>query len=470
MARRKRPKILYIDDSDHLQEVQEIDAVDDIAELPASEIPAEDTPPEPTKRHKRMGPNWVLTWVFAGIALVVTAAFIFIPADPAKVPQPKKILLPNCLGFHPEIEWGYELHTLECSQGVLSEGQDLSDLLLTWRINYKSVIQLLQEAQKRHLPKMEQGNAYTLMHQKGNIQAPYMIVYEPGPESFVLMNLHGEPLVHEHKKAIIRREQHVSEVVVKTTLAEEMYNRMFGLRMTRDIEEALRYKVDLFHLSPGDQLRLLYDEAEFEGGHVDVGKVMGIEYSLAGEKKFAFWFEDETVKGYFDIDGYPMIDGFLKAPLEFGRISSPYNPSRPDPVSGSGEIIPHLGTDYAAPEGTPILAVGKGQVLEAGFGAGNGNYVKLFHTDEIQTQYLHMSAFADGIAPGVEVRQGQVIGYVGSPGRSTGPHVCFRFWKNGIQVDHRKERSIGAPPALIGPSLERFQMHRDTLMSAFSGV
>jgi murein DD-endopeptidase MepM/ murein hydrolase activator NlpD len=157
------------------------------------------------------------------------------------------------------------------------------------------------------------------------------------------------------------------------------------------------------------------------------------------------------------------------APLEYFRISSPYDLKRPDPISKSGIIMPHLGTDYAAPEGTPILAVGDGKVMNAEFKGGNGNYVKLFHSDSIQTQYLHMSRFADGMVPGAEVRQGQVIGYVGSTGRSTGPHVCFRYWKNGLQVDHRKEKNFGAG-GLRGDALMQFLERKDSLMGMMTAL
>ena len=132
----------------------------------------------------------------------------------------------------------------------------------------------------------------------------------------------------------------------------------------------------------------------------------------------------------------------LKA-LKFGRISSSYTKRRFHPVQKRWKA--HLGTDYAAPKGTPILAVGDGVVKEARYKKFNGNYVKIKHNSTYTTQYLHMSGFAKGVKAGKFVRQGQVIGYVGSTGLATGPHVCFRFWKNGSQVNHRAEK---LPPSL----------------------
>ena len=156
-----------------------------------------------------------------------------------------------------------------------------------------------------------------------------------------------------------------------------------------------------------------------------------------------------------------MNKGFLKAPLKFSRISSHFNMSRLHPILR--RVRPHLGTDYAAPYGTPILAVGNGVVIEAGFKGGNGNYVKIKHNKRITTEYLHMRGFAKGIHRGVQVSQGQVIGYVGSTGLATGPHVCFRFWMDGKQVNHLKF-NFPPPEPLPKEELPGFYQHRDSLL------
>jgi murein DD-endopeptidase MepM/ murein hydrolase activator NlpD len=159
---------------------------------------------------------------------------------------------------------------------------------------------------------------------------------------------------------------------------------------------------------------------------------------------------------------------FLKAPLKYGyRISSKYNKNRLHPVLKVNR--PHLGTDYAAAHGTPIITVGDGVVVEASFTKGNGNYVKVKHNGTYTTQYLHMSKFAKGIKPGKRVSQGDVIGYVGSTGLATGPHVCFRFWKNGVQVDPFK---VLPPPAepVAKKNLESFNTMVDRLKKELEGI
>jgi murein DD-endopeptidase MepM/ murein hydrolase activator NlpD len=173
---------------------------------------------------------------------------------------------------------------------------------------------------------------------------------------------------------------------------------------------------------------------------------------------YAFLFEKEKPNSYYDEKGESMIGMFLTAPIKFRyRISSRYSGNRFHPVLKRNKA--HLGTDYAAAHGTPIQTVAHGTVLEAAYTSGNGNYVKIKHNATYTTQYLHMSRFAKGIKRGAKVTQGQIIGYVGSTGLATGPHVCFRFWKNGKQVDPLRERGHASIPlsAKYKPEFEQIK-------------
>ncbi|MEZ7940712.1 MAG: peptidoglycan DD-metalloendopeptidase family protein, partial [Flavobacteriales bacterium] len=162
--------------------------------------------------------------------------------------------------------------------------------------------------------------------------------------------------------------------------------------------------------------------------------------------------------GYYDENGKPLESMFLKSPVEFSRISSKFNKRRRHPIKK--RIIPHLGTDYAAPRGTPIIAVADGVVTKSSYTGGNGKYVKLKHSSIYETQYLHMSK--RGVKVGEHVKQGEVIGYVGSTGLATGPHVCFRFWKNGVQVNHLRQDLPAADP-LDEATLNLFHVERKDL-------
>ncbi|MEL7223088.1 MAG: M23 family metallopeptidase, partial [Bacteroidota bacterium] len=191
--------------------------------------------------------------------------------------------------------------------------------------------------------------------------------------------------------------------------------------------------------------RLVFEQDYIEGEAVAVNNVIAAQYKTGDTTFFhSFYFDngDPEVTGYYSMEGKPMNAGFLKAPVKYARISSRYNLNRFHPVLKYRR--PHYGTDYAAPYGTPIVAVGNGVVTNAGYTKGNGNYVKIRHNETHETQYLHMQKFANGIRSGVQVKQGQVIGYVGSTGLATGPHVCFRFWQNGKQINHL---NLELPPA-----------------------
>ena len=195
------------------------------------------------------------------------------------------------------------------------------------------------------------------------------------------------------------------------------------------------WTIDFSRIQPGDHFRILYERDWVLGEPVNLPRIVAAEFVHRGRNFPAFSYDQGEGKDYFDETGGSLRKAFLKAPVEFSRISSHYNKKRFHPVLK--RVKAHLGTDYAAPHGTEIVAVGDGVVTKSAYTSGNGKYVKIRHNDTYSTQYLHMSR--RNVSEGQAVRQGDVIGYVGSTGLATGPHVCFRFWKNGEQVDHLKE-------------------------------
>jgi murein DD-endopeptidase MepM/ murein hydrolase activator NlpD len=178
---------------------------------------------------------------------------------------------------------------------------------------------------------------------------------------------------------------------------------------------------------------LIYEEDRVDDRPIRIGRILGVYFEHFGSPYYAFPFDQGDGVDYFDEGGKSLRKALLKYPIEFTSISSRYNLNRFHPVAKVFRA--HLGTDFAAPTGTPIRSVGDGIVEEAQYKANNGNYVKIRHNGTYSTAYLHMSRIGAGIYPGVRVRQGQNIGYVGSTGLATGPHVCYRFWRNGVQVD-----------------------------------
>jgi murein DD-endopeptidase MepM/ murein hydrolase activator NlpD len=226
------------------------------------------------------------------------------------------------------------------------------------------------------------------------------------------------------------------------SITSNLWNAMESSGHTYELinmmEDALAWQVDFHHVQKNDEFRLVYEQKYVRGEPAGIGKLLGAYYKTNGKEYYSIWFDSGKYKGFYDLQARPMKRAFLKAPVKFSRISSRYSNSRFHPVLK--RYKGHFGTDYAAPYGTPIVAVANGVVTKAGYTGGNGNYVKIRHDDTYETQYLHMQKFASGIRAGTRVSQGEVIGYVGSTGLATGPHVCFRFWKHGKQVDHLRER------------------------------
>ena len=240
----------------------------------------------------------------------------------------------------------------------------------------------------------------------------------------------------------------------------------FPEELRASVERAVREELPLDEAFGNGILRLVYTVKRDERGEVlGYGDVEAIRYHVGGEARTAIRFADAdlNVDGFFRPDGTPVVRTWLESPVQAGWLSSRYNLRRRHPVLKS--VRPHYGTDYAAAYGTPILAMSDGVVVARQWTQHNGNFVKLRHDDRYQTQYLHMKAFAPGIRPGVAVEKGEVIGYVGSTGLASGPHVCLRFWKDGRQVDHL---SLDLPNAdgLDAEAMAAFEARSERLVGA----
>jgi murein DD-endopeptidase MepM/ murein hydrolase activator NlpD len=235
------------------------------------------------------------------------------------------------------------------------------------------------------------------------------------------------------------------ERAIYATIDNTLYHSILAANTSYELgikmSEVFAWQVNFFRIDKSDFFKVIFDEFQVEGKAIKIGEIKSALFYHRGDSFYAFQYHHGDDIGYFDQDGENLKKAFLKAPLKFSRISSRYTKRRFHPVQKRWKA--HLGTDYAAPRGTPIRTVGDGKVIAASYTRGNGNYVKVQHNSTYTTQYLHMSRRAKGIKKGKYVKQGDVIGYVGSTGLATGPHLCFRFWKNGVQVDPFK---VKAPP------------------------
>lgn len=429
----------------------------------SGEMPEEPAKPVARKRRRRW-PWFVLFLLLLGGA-VFTAWYLRPGWFQFDSNEPKE----NCLGIQIAMRKGMELEKMTCTVAVMADGESLESLLIANKVDWKQPLQLIQKLGALGISLPGKGTKYTFLYLKKDPLHPAILAYEPSPGEMVLLALQGEAEVYRYKRPKLSSQYIGDGAMLTKSFAETMFNRQSGLDLTQMVYDAMKWKLDLFELKEGDQFKMVYSESVYEGGNKMLDGLEAIQFQTESGLFTAFHYQDELVDGFFDEEARPVKSPFLMMPLRYGRISSPFSYTRLDPFSENGEIRPHLGTDYAAPEGTEIIAVADGFVDEATFSPSNGNYVKLSHIGGIQTQYLHMVRIGEGIIPGQFVQQGTVIGYVGMTGRATGPHVCFRYWKNGMQVDHRREKFL-PPDPLSGERAANFFAKRDSMIEVWDKV
>ncbi len=341
-------------------------------------------------------------------------------------------------------EYGFVTDSFLVVKDKVKRNQNLSSILLPYGVSY-NVIDELAKASKEvfDVRKLATGKPYAIYCTKDSTGLATCFVYEPNAVEYVVFNMQDSIHIYKGKRDIEKRTRFVKGVV-NSSLYVDLKKADAYPMLAIELSEIYAWTIDFYRIQKGDAFEVLYVENFVGGKSIGVDRILASTFTHFDKPIKAYYFESENEKGYFDDQGNNLKKAFLKAPVKYSRISSGFSMRRFHPVQKRFKA--HLGTDYAAPTGTPIMAVGDGVITEARFKRNNGNYVKIRHNSVYSTQYLHMSKIKSGIKPGVRVSQGDVIGYVGSTGLATGPHVCFRFWKNGKQVDHRREELPPSEP------------------------
>lgn len=361
----------------------------------------------------------------------------------------------------PEIKYGFALDTFQVKQDTVRSGDYLGTILARQGLSYPDIERLVANSDTVFKVNQLRVNKPYLILSRDEAQGPDYFIYEPSVYEYIVFDL--KDLSAKKARRKVDKKPASIAGVIESSLWAAMAENDASPELFSKMEDALQWSVDFYRVQKGDQFKLVYEEEYIDGKRVGAGLVHAAVYKTENRTHHAIYFDsNDEQEGYYDLEGRPLNKGFLKSPVKSSRISSRYNLRRFHPILK--RVKPHLGTDYAAPYGTPILAVGSGTVVRAGYTKGNGNFVKIKHDDTYQTQYLHMQKFASGIKVGAFVTQGQVIGYVGSTGLATGPHVCFRFWKKGRQVNHLN-LSFPPPEPLSEDVLPTFFARRDQLMT-----
>ncbi len=405
----------------------------------------------------------ILAAILVGFGLSQTS---FLTNTTASLQDTKQIKLGSLPIVQPTIKYGFVLDTLNVTEANIEANQFLADILLKHKIDYVTIDQIAKNSKDIYdVTKLRAGKPFMVINQDTTTAADYFI-YEPNVYRYVIYNLKNPSDIKVVEREV-ETEVKTASGTVETSLWNTMVDNGLSYELTAKMEDALAWSIDFYHIAKGDQFKLIYDQEYIDGQKVGIGKVYAAYYKNFENEYYAIHFENEKHQGFFDEKGRPMKKAFLKSPVRFSRISSRYNKRRFHPILK--RVKAHLGTDYAAPKGTPILAVADGVVSKRGYGKGNGNYIKIKHDDVHATQYLHMSKFAKGVRKGTHVKQGQTIGYVGSTGLATGPHVCFRFWKNGKQVDHLRQ-NLPPPDPMPEEDLPRYFEVRDVMVAKLDAI
>ena len=369
----------------------------------------------------------------AGLILMLSSCHLF---QKKEVVKPAEVL--------PEPVYKYELSvdSFYLEESVAGAGQHLSSILSHYGVNLGTIDTIAQNAKPVFdVRKIRQGNNYTIFQSRDSIRRAMYFVYENSPILYTVFELFDSLRVYQGEKEVVYKMK-TAQGEIQSSLWNAMKASGLDPMLALKMEEIYAWTVDLFGLQKGDRFRFVYDEIYVDSTSIGINNIYAAQFDYYGKEILAFRFDKNDSVGYYNEKGENLQKQFLKAPLKFSRISSGFSGGRLHPILRI--VRPHHGVDYSAPTGTPVMSIGEGIVMSRGWAGGGGNTVKIRHNSVYSTVYMHLSRYADGINTGSRVRQGQVIGYVGSTGLSTGPHLDFRVYKGGSPVN---PLTLESPPA-----------------------
>jgi murein DD-endopeptidase MepM/ murein hydrolase activator NlpD len=333
----------------------------------------------------------------------------------------------------PNVLYGMTVDNYLVIQDKIKRNERLGDILEAYNVPAKLIHEVSQLSRSIFdVRKVAPDKKYTLICNSDSMKTAKALVYEPNPIDYIVFHFDDSLSIDVCQREVKVVEKTISGII-ESSLAQTIDETGISYELTNKFVDIFAWQVDFQRLQKGDSFKLIYEETQVEGKTISINKITGIYFQHFNHEYYAVPFDQGSGVEFFDGEGKSLRKALLKYPIEFTRISSRYTMNRFHPVQKRWKA--HLGTDFAAPVGTPIRSVGDGYVEEAQYKSNNGNYVKIKHNGTYTTQYLHMSRIASGIHAGMRVRQGETIGYVGSTGLATGPHLCYRFWRNGVQVD-----------------------------------
>jgi len=343
-------------------------------------------------------------------------------------------------------KFGFIYNDYKVIEDTIRKDESFGEILYRNHVDFPEIHKIVEASKDSFdVKKLRTGKPYTVLAKNDSTEKAQVFIYQPNKIDYVVIDFKDSIITQLHKKSI--------KTVVKTatgkitsSLSEAMDEQGLDYALVNEMSDIYAWTIDFFHLQKEDNFKIIYEEKFIDDTiYAGLGEIKSAYFEHKNTPFYAFNFVTDSTKNisdYYDEQANTLRRQFLKAPLKFSRISSRYNLKRF--IRYYGKIKPHRGTDFAAGVGTPIMSTANGTVIESRRRGGNGNYVKVRHNATYTTQYLHMKKRL--VKKGDFVKQGDVIGTVGMTGNTSGPHVCYRFWKNGKEVDPFKQKLPSAAP------------------------
>jgi murein DD-endopeptidase MepM/ murein hydrolase activator NlpD len=365
------------------------------------------------------------------------------------------------------VMYGIPTDSFELIPGHIKPNGLISELLIKHGVTLQEIDKVVKNSGKVfNVKNIRSGNRYILFCDRDSISKARYLVYEQDAETSYIFSFNDSINITPFRKKINSQIKYASGTI-ESSLWDAMITGGLQPVLAVKLSDIFAWTVDFFGLQKGDNFKVIYEEVCIDDKPVGTGRVYGAQFNRSGTSITAIPFIQDRKESYFDVDGKSLRKAFLKAPLQFSRITSHFSASRMHPILKIR--MPHFGVDYAAPVGTPVHSIGDGRITSVSLEGGSGRMVKIQHNSVYSTTYMHLSRFGEGIAAGVYVKQGDIIGYVGTSGLSTGPHLDFRFFRNGSPIDPLK---VDAPPVepISEENKTRFEKNKVVILNLLGTI
>lgn len=411
---------------------------------------------------KKMSMIRNLRLIFVGMGLVIITSQFF--SCTSKTEKQSETVIQDTVVkvLEPELRYGLPVDSFVIETGKVRNNQYLSQILNAKGVGMGTIDKIARKSRSVFdVRKIKSGEHYAIFSTRDSVNQAKYFIYENSAVEYTVFELTDSLGIYQGEKEVQTRLR-TAHGVVESSLWNAMVGNGQDPMLALEMSDIFAWTIDFFAIQKGDRFRIMYDEQFVDSTSIGIGEIYAVQFDHYGEANFAFIFDQDERRDYFDEKGTSLRKAFLKAPLQFSRISSRFSNSRMHPVLRIRR--PHRGVDYAAAKGTPVVSIGDGTVIKKAYQkGGGGNYLKIKHNSVYTTTYMHLSGYGKGISTGARVKQGQVIGYVGSTGVATGPHLDFRVAKNGTLVDPLK---VKAPPVepVKEENMVRYTTVKDSLM------